>query len=213
MTGKSRTIAAFAVLICGVLTACSLAPTAAPTATPSPEPTRTGWLSLESEELGLAFEFPPVPGEVSYEYGLWGDHDWDPAGTSLIWESVGPWTYAFAGCVSEDFKIGRSGWPTDSIRWREEGGNAFIDFPVGRSLQVTPLRVVSHPAGVQGIIYDPNESYWGEMSINPEEVDRAAVLNLPEGYDPAIQCLSFYFYEETPLDTIEAVLLSVRFSR
>jgi hypothetical protein len=78
---------------------------------------------------------------------------------------------------------------------------------------VTPLRVVTHPGGVEGIVYDPNESYWGDMPVNPDRADRAAVLNLPAGYHPKIECLSFYFYDALPLETIEAVLLSVRFTR
>jgi len=80
-------------------------------------------------------------------------------------------------------------------------------------VQVTPLRVVSHPAGVRGLIYDPHESYWGDMPVNPDQVDRVAVLNFPDGYDPKIRCLSFYFYDALPLDPIEAVLLSVQFTR
>jgi hypothetical protein len=213
MAGKNRIVVALAALSCIILAACNMTPVPTATVTPSPEPTRTGWLSLQSDDIGVSFEFPPVTGEVSYEYMDWGEHEFDPAGIGVTWESTGSWNYAFAGCVSQDFKIGREGWPTDSIRWRQEGETYFVDFPLGNSLQVTPLRVVSHPAGVQGIIYDPNPSYWGDMAINPDKADRAAVLNLPAGYDPKIECLSFYFYDETPLDTIEAVLLSVKFTR
>jgi hypothetical protein len=154
-----------------------------------------------------------VAGDVAYEYKFWGNGPADPSGTSVSWDSTGSWNYTFAGCVSEDFQVGRESWPTDSIRWRQDGDNYLVDFPLGRSIPVTPLRVVSHLAGVQGIIYDPNESFWGDMSVNPDRTDRVAVLNFPSGYDPKIQCLSFYFYDQTPLDTIEAVLLSVQFTR
>jgi hypothetical protein len=188
------------------------APTPAPTA--STDITGT-WQKLTSPELGLSFKFPPLPGNITYEYNDWPGQDSDPSGTLVDWQVMVPdqgWTYSFAGCASSDMKVGREGWPTDSIRWRKTESGYFVDFPLARSTQVTPLRIVQHPAGTEGLIYDPNGSYWGDMPINPSAVDRVAILNLPEGYHPKIACLSFYFYDQLPLDQIEAVLLSVEFT-
>jgi hypothetical protein len=172
------------------------------------------WTVFTSPELGLSFRFPPLP-DTTYTYNEWPTEGSYRSGTLVEWAVTIPdegWTYNFAGCGSRDLVLGRGGWPTDSSRWRQTESGTFIDFHAERSIQVTPLRIVQHPAGTEGLIYDPNESFWGDMPANLSGVDRAAILNLPEGTHPKIGCLSFYFYDEIPLEQIEAVLLSVEFT-
>ena len=177
--------------------------------------TRQGWMIFESEDLNLRMELPALADPITYTYAEWPTRDFDPTGTEVSWVVYDPSeevSRPIIGCVSEDYQMGREGFPTDAIRWTQEGSQTFIEYPLGKKLEVTPLRVVAHPQGVEGLIVDPNDFFFtDEMLSNPERVDRLAILNFPEGYHPKLECLAFYFYDETSLDTLEEVLLSVEF--
>lgn len=178
-----------------------------------PDLSEEGRMILESEELAISFEFPPLPGEIIYEYVEWPEREWDPTGILAGWlvdRSDRSWKYTFAGCVSPDFQVGRMGWPTDAIRWDQVDDKYFVHYPLGRRIEVHPLRIISHPQGVQALVFDPDRDYWGEEFITAVD-DRVAILNFPEGHHPYIGCISFYFYEQRSVEDIEGVLLSVRF--
>ncbi len=173
-----------------------------------------GWISLESEELQLRFEIPALEGPITYRYAEWAPgKSYDPAGALAQWTVVNDaqnYEYMFAGCVSEDFQMGRGGWPTDAVRWTRDGDRFTVLYPLGKTYDVMPLRVVAHPDGMEGIILDPNAYFFDdEMLGYLDKVDRMAILNLPEGYHPRLECMTFYFYAETSVDTIEEVLLSL----
>ena len=186
-----------------------------PVATPKPlptlgNPTEKTWMTLNSPELGLSFKFPQLTGKIGYEYNEWPERNWDPTGTLIAWEVTRPdlhWTYPFAGCASHDMKIGRATWITDLSGWSsdEKKGKYYLEFPGKRIEEIEPLQVVTRTDGLRGLVFVPGSIY------NPNNVAKAAVLNLPQGYHPKIKCLSFYFADETSLDDIEAVLRSVTF--
>jgi hypothetical protein len=187
---------------------------ATPTETPSFSTTDRGWKLMESEDLGIQFQFPGLSEQVWYESNLTVPID-GYEGVFMTWNTIpenSGWTYSFAGCVSEDFSAGRETWPTDSIRWINDGQKTYIEYPGDRQIEVTPLAFVSHPFGAEGLIFDPNGSFWSYARIHPEAVDRVAILNFPIGYHPQLKCIAFYVYDETPLDLIEDIILSVEFS-
>lgn len=151
------------------------------------------WLKFESKEPGVTFWYPYLPGETAYEYceapGLECE-----TGTIVAWniqrqEDDRTYTPAFAGCVSADFAFGRGGSLTDIIRWLENDGEYFVEVPWD-TFQVTPLRIIQHPQGMQGLIFDPNQ-YWAPYT-DPDE--RLAILNLPEDHRSDVKCLSFRFF-------------------
>ena len=170
------------------------------------------WLSLSSPELGIHFRFPPLPGEISYEYNSWPERDWDPTGTLVQWEVVREdeyGTYAFAASVSEDMLIGRMRWYTDITNWYFDEtqskyfvGLAGSDQP---QVEVQPIRVVTRSDGLQGIIFTPETGFFNSRGT-------CAVLHLPEGYDPKIKVISFYYADPTSWEDIESVLGSVSYT-
>ncbi|MGH2726779.1 MAG: hypothetical protein ACRDKS_07355, partial [Actinomycetota bacterium] len=74
-------------------------------------------------------------------------------------------------------------------------------------IEIQPLRVVSRPDGLRGVIYDANVWFPKGSSI-PGAI--AAVLNLPKGFHPNYEALALYFEDPTSLDAIEHALKLVR---
>ena len=188
------------------------------TQTVDPELSARGWLILESAELGIEFEYPPPSGNgtytVAYEYTVWPRREGDPTGTSVIWSIEAPfdsdysWHRAhIAGGVSEDSAAGRMTGPLDIVRFRRHRGSYYLDLPNDRQFEVTPLRVIRHPAGVYAMVYNP---YLALGEFWPDEL--VAIIYLPEGHHPDIEVLNIQFIDEISLATIEEVVLSVRFT-
>lgn len=170
------------------------------------------WLSLSSPELGIQFRFPPLPGEISYEYNAWPERDWDPTGTLVQWEVVREdeyGTYAFAASVSEDMLIGRMRWYTDITNWvYDETQSKYLIGLAGPDqpqVEVQPIRVVTRSDGLQGIIFTPETGFFNSRGT-------CAVLHLPDGFSPKIKVISFYFADQTTLEDIEAVLGSLSYT-
>ena len=168
------------------------------------------WLNLQSSELGISFEFPPLPGQVSYSYNHWIATETSPGGELVSWEVVRSdqdWTYSFAGCGTEYFQSGRESWVTDAVRWSLDPSTNKYTITLGgessTEVKVTPLEVVTRADGLEALVFtmDP---YFSPLP------GRAAVLNLPDRGQDTVQCISFYFADKMNLETIEEVINSVQ---
>lgn len=177
---------------------------------PTPDPTTkplaipSDWQRLESKEAGIAFAFPPLPGNVEAYFRPGSD-----SGTTFGWEiarsDVEPaYTYSFAGGVSKDFGEGREGWVTDVYRWAREG-TSFLLEPY--RFKINPIKVVPRDDRLLAVIFDPDG-----LGSNPG-VAKAAVLNFPDGYDGRFGAVAFYFHDPTSIEMIETVIRSVTFTR
>ena len=175
-----------------------------------------GWIILKSEELGIVFEFPPLPGTTQYQYRyvVWPKRDWDPTGTEAGWavgqdDSDGSAIFV-AGCASSDFMVGREAGPTTIMDWYwdEQEQQFFISWAVGKGTLVDALQVVNRSDGLQGLIYE-----CGDVFIYGEDTrleGKCAVLHLPEDQE-MVDNMGFHFPDETALSDIESVLQSVTF--
>jgi hypothetical protein len=173
-----------------------------------------GWIILESKELGIVFEFPPLPGATVYEYNyaVWPKRDWDPTGTLAEWMVKGTDGYraGFAGCASSDLILGREAGPTTIMDWYwdEQAQQYYISWAVGKGSLVEPLEVVTRSDGLQGLIYECGDVFiYGE---GDRMTGRCAVLRLPEDQE-MVDNMGFHFPDEIKLSDIESVLQSVTF--
>jgi hypothetical protein len=169
------------------------------------------WLRLDSPELGIQFRFPPLPGEIYYEYNNWPEREGDPTGILVEWQfTLGEYgKFTFAACESVDMQVGRERTYTDitSVFFDETLQKYIVTYPLQRQAEIQPLRIVTRSDGLQGIIFTPRALFEADV------VGTLAVLSLPEGYLPKIKVISFYFANQESLDEIEAVLKSVSFTK
>ena len=169
------------------------------------------WLSLHSAELGISFEFPPLPGQVSYSVNRWVATETSPGGALISWEvtrSDQTWTYSFAGCATEYFQGGRERWVTDMVHWTLDNSSSRYTITLGGEtpdeVRVTPLEVYTRSDGLDALVFTMDPAF------NPLP-GRAAVINLPNRGEDNVQCISFYFADKMNLETIEQVIDSVQF--
>lgn len=195
--------------------------TSIPSSTPIPIPTNTSittpsypetWMKLTSDELNLSFQFPPLPGKIYYEYSEFPKEGMGYSGTLVEWVvklDDHTWTYAFAGCASNDLKIGRSVWETEvsSLIFNESDQRYYLEIRTGFTKLIEPLRIITRSDGRQGLIYRAG------ISKNDDGIAKSAIINLPEGQHKKINCISFYFADNISLDDIENVIQSVTFNK
>jgi hypothetical protein len=170
------------------------------------------WLILESQELGLSFEYPIMQqklADVEYRFDEWPDQDWDPTGTFYDWSASRvdmSWRYAFAGGASKDSQEGRERWFTDVYRWVQDGDTFYLELSNDVFQGIEPLSIVTREDGLKGLIYKP--TIWLEGS---DEEGFVATLNFPEGYHEDLGSITFYFHQALSFIQIEYVLRSVTF--
>ncbi|MBN1312103.1 MAG: PASTA domain-containing protein [Anaerolineae bacterium] len=195
------------VLSLGAMPETASSPTSEPAA---PVESSDAWMALTSPELRVSFEFPPLSGEVTYVYNEWPEQDYDPTGTLVEWsvmrEGGGS---TFAGCASSNLQVGREASPTAILDWSvdEQSQQYSIQWAVGKSSPVEPLRVVERADGLQGLIYTCGDVFIYGEGIGL--VGTCAALSLPDGL--AVNTMGFYFVDEISLDDVERVLQSVSF--
>jgi hypothetical protein len=193
-------------------------PHPAPSASGAP----AGWGRYESRELGVSFLFPH-PG-ANTELQFLTPKDTGERGYGFEWwaertETFNPdlgrgWTYSFAAAHTTDYSVGRHAWITNIERWYWKGSSTRVVLPGGQKhVTVKPLRTVKTASGLEGLIFDPRQHPGLAESMNDRPGGRAAVINLPRGYDDKVLGVTFYFYDKTSLDDIERVLESVTVSK
>jgi len=201
------------------------APTGDQSAVPSPEaahksymapllnaanPVPADWPSFESPELGIQFSYPPLPGEVQYEFNDWPQREGDPTGTLVEWivsrEGGG---YTFAAIESENMRVGRELRFVDITNWSYDAAaqeySVTLAGPNHYQYVVEPLLSVTRPDGLQGIAFRP-PSPWKDK---PGTDGTYALLNLSIEKRPKIKVISFYFPDPVSLDEVKTVLNSV----
>ncbi|MEX2554467.1 MAG: hypothetical protein WEB06_02420 [Actinomycetota bacterium] len=185
------------------------------TPAPSPSPAApaaaikapNGWRTFAYQTI--AFAYPPLPGTVSaasdgetgprYAWTIRRSDRCDPRGTCR--------SYEFAAV--NDGCPGTEGWPTFAHRWIQSGGKHSVSTCAGKdSFEIKPLRIVTRPDGLSGVIYDANAWFVSKADVRiPGAL--AAVLNFPKGFHARYEAIAFYFEDPAALDTIETVLRAV----
>ncbi len=164
-----------------------------------------GWPTFSYQKI--AFAYPPVPGTFGASSASDGGtrRAWfikrsdlcDPRGTCR--------TYEFAavndGCPAT------GGWPTYAHRWIQSGSTHSVTTCAGEdSFKIQPLRIVTRPDGLRGVIFKAKELYPAGQTVDGS---LAAVLNFPKKFDKHYEAIAFYFEGPTPLDKVETVLRAV----
>jgi hypothetical protein len=159
---------------------------------------------ISSAHAGVSFAFPPPGSSITYR-----------AGRASTGASYG-WTYvragvqvAFAGSATADLAADTRLRPTDASGWTYRSGTWRVVYPRSFAPVVNPIRIVSRPDGLTGIVFDARE-FWG--SDDPPQHDRIAVLNFPADQPGEFEAIAFYFLDETWIEDIDLVLRSVTFS-
>jgi hypothetical protein len=177
-------------------------------------PVPAEWPSFESPELGVQFRFPPLPGEVKYEFNDWPEREGDPTGTLVEWivsrEGGG---YTFAAIESENMQVSRGLRFVDITHWSYDAAtqeySVTLAGPNHSQYVVEPLLNITRSDGLQGIAFRP-PSPWKDK---PGTDGIYALLDLPIENWPKIKVISFYFSDPVSLDDVEAVLNSVSIKR
>jgi hypothetical protein len=178
------------------------------------KPVPTDWPTFESPELGVQFSFPPLPGQVKYEFNNWPEREGDPTGTLVEWivsrEGGG---YTFAAIESENMQVGRGLRFVDITNWSYDAAaqkySVTLAGPNHSQYVVEPLFSVNRLDGLQGIVFRP-PAPWKDK---PGTDGIYALLNLSIEGRPKIKAISFYFPDPVSLDEVEAVLNSVSVKR
>lgn len=178
------------------------------------KPVPADWPTFESPELGVQFRFPPLPGEVKYEFNDWPEREGDPTGTLVEWiVSREGGSYTFAAIESENMQVGRGLRFVDITNWSYDAAtqkySVTLAGPNHSQYMVVPLFGVNRPDGLQGIVFRP-PSPWKE---EPGTDGIYALLNLSIENRPKIKVISFYFPDPVSLDEVVAVLNSVSIKR
>lgn len=149
----------------------------------SAEYEESGWVKLQSYNLGLSFDYPiPANSTVSFELKKYGENDTDPSGNAYIWEITNSiieegYKHGFAGGISENFSEGRDRWATDFFLMEEEDGNYYRKTSVNTRLKINPLKVFTSKYNTKAILYNVEEIIFpGQEDYDK---DKAIILNLP----------------------------------
>lgn len=181
----------------------------------------SGWYILESDNIGVSFKFPPLKGEISYEF-IDQAKDSDYSGTFYMWkltEEKTGYKYAFAGGVSQNMTQGRDGWITDNYQWVKNDNQYYVEQNNGYKFSVQPLKVINGAQNSRGIIFNDSD-YWKRYDKEFLEntgfnntTGKIAVLNFPENYNVDLRSITFYFKDLISIEEIERVLYSVEFTK
>jgi hypothetical protein len=161
-----------------------------------------GWPTFSYQKI--SFAYPPVPGTFEASSATDGGvrRAWfikrsdlcDPRGTCRTYEIAA----VNDGCPAT------GGWPTFAHRWIQSGDTHSVTTCAGEdSFKIKPLRIVTRPDGLRGVIFRAKELYPAGQTVGGS---LAAVLNFPKKFDKHYEAIAFYFEGPTPLDRVETVL-------
>lgn len=203
-------------LSCSLFTACATTPSAQPTPSGSPSdpspsvvttPIPDDWETYSSDEVGISFRFPPMPGEVTYDFrsSETGDgvlYEWKHA----VGDNSSGYEYPFAGGASRRFEEGRECNPTDAHDWVEEDGVLTVDIGTRPNcdFEVNPIGTVARDDGLEGIIFEANDYHDAAGYGVDKPEDLMAMLRFPEGQHESLAAILFSF--KTSVETEEGVI-------
>lgn len=184
------------------------------------------WKTYRSEELGLSFKFPGLPGEARY-FSSDDPKDSYNQGTFYGWTITRKdifsqrWTYTFVASYSADTDAGRESWPTDNVRWYAENGKYYLERIGGkdmRKIEVNIDKKIKLPSGAEGIILSSEKNvtnYLFTIDFEGTNKGKLAVINFPPNYRKKTQLksISFYFYDPISTEQIAEVINSVTFTK